>query len=156
MPDWDNQKALTIFEQVLQKSGNKVDGVVAANDGIANAVISALKQRKLDQIPITGGDATPEAITSIVEGDQCMTVYKAIKKEAEAAAKIGIPLAKGQAPAALPDSVDNGTKKVPAILLEAETVTKENAKDFVGQPDFPKREEICAGSAESSCKEAGL
>src|SRR4029079_8829690 len=49
VPDWDNQKALTIFEQMLQKSGNKIDGVLAANDGLGNAAISAIKQRKLPQ-----------------------------------------------------------------------------------------------------------
>src|SRR5918995_4945535 len=81
VPDWDNQKALTIFEQMLQKSGNKIDGVLAANDGLGNAAISAIKQRKLPQIPVTGQDATLQGIQNIVNGDQCMTVYKAIKKE---------------------------------------------------------------------------
>ena len=51
VPDWDNQKALTIFEQMLQKTDNKIDGVLAANDGLGNAAISALKQRKLDADP---------------------------------------------------------------------------------------------------------
>ena len=51
VPDWDNQKALTIFEQMLQKADNKIDGVLAANDGLGNAAISALKQRKLDADP---------------------------------------------------------------------------------------------------------
>src|SRR5919109_5313655 len=78
VPDWDNQKALTIFEQMLQKTGNQIDGVLAANDGLGNAVISALKQRKLPQIPVTGQDATLQGIQNIVNGDQCMTVYKAI------------------------------------------------------------------------------
>ena len=96
MPDWDNQKALTIFEQMLQKADNKVDGVLAANDGLGNAAISALKQRKLPQIPVTGQDATLEGIQNIVNGDQCMTVYKAIKKEADAAADLAIALAKGE------------------------------------------------------------
>ena len=95
VPDWDNQKALTIFEQILEKNGNKVDGVLAANDGLGNAAISALKQRKLPQIPVTGQDATLEGIQNIVNGDQCMTVYKAIEKEADAAAKLAIALAKG-------------------------------------------------------------
>src|SRR5215204_2738788 len=58
VPEWDNQKALTIFEQILQKNGNKIDGVLAANDGLGNAAISALKQRKLPQVPVTGQDAT--------------------------------------------------------------------------------------------------
>ena len=98
MPDWDNQKALTIFEQMLQKADNKVDGVLAANDGLGNAAISALKQRKLPQVPVTGQDATLQGIQNIVNGDQCMTVYKAIKKEADAAAKLAIALAKGEEP----------------------------------------------------------
>ena len=98
VPDWDNQKALTIFEQMLQKADNKIDGVLAANDGLGNAAISAIKQRKLDQIPVTGQDATLQGIQNIVAGDQCMTVYKAIKKEADAAAKLAIALAKGETP----------------------------------------------------------
>src|SRR3954453_7561511 len=51
VPDWDNQQALTIFEQMLQKTSNKIDGVLAANDGLGNAAISAIKARKLKQIP---------------------------------------------------------------------------------------------------------
>ena len=98
VPDWDNQKALTIFEQMLQKANNKVDGVLAANDGLGNAAISAIKQRKLDQIPVTGQDATLEGIQNILAGDQCMTVYKAIKAEADAASKLAIALAKGEQP----------------------------------------------------------
>ena len=98
VPDWDNQKALTIFEQMLQKTSNKIDGVAAANDGLGNAVISALKARKLQQIPVTGQDATLQGIQNIVMGDQCMTVYKAIEKEANAASKIAIALLKGEKP----------------------------------------------------------
>ena len=100
VPDWDNQQALTIFEQMLQKTSNKIDGVLAANDGLGNSVISALKARKLGQIPVTGQDATPEGIQNILAGDQCMTVYKAVKKEADAASKLAIALAKGEEPPA--------------------------------------------------------
>src|SRR5687767_4935728 len=156
VPDWDNQKALTIFEQMLQKADNKVDGVLAANDGLGNAAISALKQRKLDQIPVTGQDATLEGIQNIVAGDQCMTVYKAVKKEADAAAKLAIALAKGETPSAPDAELDNGTKKVPSILLDPVTVTKDNISEYMGEPDFPKKEEICAGKLASKCEELGL
>jgi D-xylose transport system substrate-binding protein len=155
VPDWDNQKALTIFEQMLQKADNKIDGVLAANDGLGNAAISAIKQRKLDQIPVTGQDATLQGIQNIVAGDQCMTVYKAIKKEADAAAKLGIALAKGETPEAA-DSINNGTKDVPSVFLEPVAVTKDNIKQYLGEPDFPKKEEICAGKLASACSEAGL
>ena len=156
VPDWDNQKALTIFEQMLQKADNKVDGVLAANDGLGNAAISAIKQRKLPQIPVTGQDATLQGIQNIVAGDQCMTVYKAIKKEADAAAKLAIALAKGETPTEATASVNNETKDVPAVLLEPVAVTKDTIKDYIGEPDFPKKEEICAGKLASACSEAGL
>jgi D-xylose transport system substrate-binding protein len=157
VPDWDNQKALTIFEQMLQKADNKVDGVLAANDGLANAAISALKQRKLDQIPVTGQDATLEGIQNILAGDQYMTVYKAIKAEADAAAKLAIALARGEEP---PSGLVNGesddeSRKVPSVLLTPEKITRENISKVI-EDDFLKREDVCAGKFESMCTEAGL
>ncbi|WP_354702161.1 hypothetical protein DSM112329_02514 [Paraconexibacter sp. AEG42_29] len=158
VPDWDNQKALTIFEQMLQKASNKVDGVVAANDGLGNAAISALKQRKLPQIPVTGQDATLQGLQNIIAGDQYMTVYKAIKKEADAAAKLAIALAKGEEPAAglVNGETADGSRQVPSVLLKPEAVTKENVGTFFGQPDYPKRDEVCAGKLAAPCKTLGL
>jgi D-xylose transport system substrate-binding protein len=156
VPDWDNQRALTIFEQMLQKAKNNVDGVLAANDGLGNAAISALKQRKLDQIPVTGQDATLQGIQNIVAGDQCMTVYKAVKKEADAAAELAIALAKGEEPQVETTPIDNGTREVPSVLLEPVPVTKDNIGEYIGEPDFPKKEEICTGELASACEEAGL
>ncbi len=156
VPDWDNQKALTIFEQMLQKADNKVDGVLAANDGLANAAISAIKQRKLPQVPVTGQDATAQGITNIVKGDQCMTVYKAVQKEADAAAKLAIALAKGQQPDVQTKPVNNEMKDVPSVLLEPVAVTKENITEYMDAPDFPKKEDICAGDAAALCAEVGL
>ena len=155
VPDWDNQKALTIFEQMLQKANNKIDGVLAANDGLGNAAISAIKQRKLPQVPVTGQDATLQGIQNIVAGDQCMTVYKAIKKEADAAAELAIALAKGETPEA-PDTINNETKDIPAVFLDPVAVTKDNIKDYLGEPDFPKKEEICAGKLAAECDKLGL
>ncbi len=157
VPDWDNQKALTIFEQMLQKSSNKIDGVLAANDGLGNSVISALKARKLKQIPVTGQDATPQGIQNILSGDQCMTVYKAVKKEADAASKLAIALAKGQpAPAGLVNGKSDDTaRQVPSVLLKPEAITKDNVK-LVFDDGFLKRSEVCAGKYEALCKKAGI
>jgi D-xylose transport system substrate-binding protein len=155
VPDWDNQKGLQIFEQMLQKNNNKIDGVLAANDGLGNSAISALKARKLKQIPVTGQDATLQGIQNIVAGDQCMTVYKAIKKEADAAAKLAIALAKGEKPSA-PDTINNGKNDVPAVFETPVAVTKDNIGDYLGEPDFPKKEEICAGKLASACSDLGL
>jgi D-xylose transport system substrate-binding protein len=156
VPEWDNQQALTIFEQMLQGADNKIDGVLAANDGLGNAAISALKQRKLPQIPVTGQDATLEGIQNIVNGDQCMTVYKAIQKEADAAAELAIALAKGEEPTLETVPIDNGTEEVPSILLEPVPVTKDNISEYFGNPDYPTKEDICAGKVAAKCEELGL
>ena len=157
VPDWDNQQALTIFEQMLQKTNNKIDGVLAANDGLGNSVISALKARKLKQIPVTGQDATPEGIQNILAGDQCMTVYKAVKKEADAAAKLAIALSKGtQPPAGLVNGKTNDTARdVPSVLLTPEAITKDNIK-VVFDDGFLKKEDVCTGKFASLCTDAGL
>ena len=156
VPDWDNQKALTIFEQILQKNNNKIDGVLAANDGLANAAISALKQRKLPQVPVTGQDATLQGVQNIINGDQCMTVYKPGKAEVDAAAKLAISLAKGEEAQGADDTIDNQSKDVPSILLDPIIITKDNIGDYTSEPDFPKVEDICAGKVAAKCKEVGL
>jgi len=155
VPDWDNQKALTIFEQMLQQTGNKIDGVLAANDGLANSVISALNARKLGKIPVTGQDATAQGIQHILAGEQCMTVYKAVKKEADAAAKVAIALAKGQKPSATQTS-DNKGSKTPSVLLTPVAVTKANIKDTVIKDGFLKVSDICQGKYQQFCSSAGL
>jgi D-xylose transport system substrate-binding protein len=158
VPDWDNQQALTIFEQMLQKTGNKVDGVLAANDGLANSVISALKARKLKQLPVTGQDATTQGLQNILAGDQCMTVYKAIKQEADAASKLAIALSKGEQPPAglVNGKSDDGSRQVPSALLTPVAVTKDNMKDTVIADGFVKREELCAGKFADACTKAGI
>jgi D-xylose transport system substrate-binding protein len=157
VPDWDNQKALTIFEQMLQKTSNKIDGVLAANDGLGNSAISALKARKLKQIPVTGQDATPQGIQNILSGDQCMTVYKAVKLEADAASKLAIALATGKAPpAGLVNGKTNDTARdVPSVLLKPEAITKDNIK-VVFDDGFLKPSEVCVGKYTSLCQQAGI
>jgi D-xylose transport system substrate-binding protein len=157
VPDWDNQKALTIFEQMLQKSSNKIDGVLAANDGLGNAAISAIKARKLDQIPVTGQDATAEGIQNILAGDQCMTVYKAIKQEADAASKLAISLAKKQSPPAglVNGKSDDTARQVPSVLLKPQAITKDNV-NVVFDDGFLKKEDVCTGKFAQACTSAGL
>src|SRR4051794_17568218 len=96
VPDWDNTKAGTIFEQMFTKANGDFVGVAAANDGLGGAVASVLKREgATDDIPTTGQDATDDGLQRVLLGSQCMTVYKAIKKEADAAAALAVALAKG-------------------------------------------------------------
>ena len=85
-----------------------------------------------------------------------MTVYKAIKKEADAASELAIALAKGEEPTAETTPIDNGTKEVPSILLDPVAVNKDNITEYLGEPDFPTKEDICAGELAAKCEELGL
>ena len=85
-----------------------------------------------------------------------MTVYKAIKKEADAASELAIALAKGDEPTAQTTPIDNGAEEVPSILLEPVPVTQDNISEYIGEADFPKQEDICAGKLAAKCKEVGL
>ena len=85
VPDWDNQQALTLFEQILVANDNNVDAVFAANDGIAGSVdLGARSPRASEPIPVSGQDATASGIQNVLAGKQTMTVYKPIKAEADA------------------------------------------------------------------------
>jgi len=151
VPDWDNQKALTIFEQMLSRTSNRIDGVAAANDGLGNAAISALKARKLAKIPVTGQDATAQGVQNILSGDQCMTVYKAIKAEANAAAKLAVSLVKGQKPAGVNGKTFDGKRQVPSVLLVPVSITKKNYK-LLFTDGFLKKGEVCRGTYAKFCK----
>jgi D-xylose transport system substrate-binding protein len=155
VPDWDNQKALTIYEQMLQQKQNKIDAVLAANDGLANSVISAQNARKLGNIPVTGQDATAEGIQHILVGEQCMTVYKAVKDEANAASKLAIALAKGQKPTTNGATANKGTQ-TPSVLLKPVAVTTANIKSTVIADGFLTPKEICIGKYAAACKKAGI
>jgi D-xylose transport system substrate-binding protein len=150
VPNWDNQKALTIFEQMLQQTGNKINAVAAANDGLGNAVVSALKARKLPAIPVTGQDATPQGIQNILSGYQCVTVYKPIKLEANAAASLAISLLKGGKAKGVNGSVSDGVRKVPSVLLTPIAVTKKNWK-IVITDGYDKKSDICTGAYAKYC-----
>jgi D-xylose transport system substrate-binding protein len=107
---------------------------------------------------VTGQDATLQGLQNILAGDQCMTVYKAIKAEADAAAKLAISLAKGEQPEAglVNGKSDDGSREVPSVLLTPVAVTKDNIKDTVLADDFVKRDELCAGKFADACEKAGI
>ena len=108
--------------------------------------------------PVTGQDAELAGIQRVVSGEQFMTVYKAIKAEAEAAAELAVALAKGNPPAAgkITAKVNNGQKDVPSILLTPVAVTRENIKSTIVADGFWTTAQICEGSFQSACAQAQL
>ena len=157
VPDWDNAQAGTIFEQMLTSNKN-IKGVLAANDGLGNAAIAVLKKNKLNgQVPVTGQDATVQGLQNILTGDQCMTVYKAIKKEAAAASELAIALAKGEKPTTatgVTKDPESG-KDVPSVLLTPQSITKANVKDVIAD-EFVTKEQLCTADFAKACTDAGI
>ena len=149
VPGWDNQKAGTIFDQMLVKTGNKIDAVAVANDGMAGAVIASLKKHGLKPIPVTGQDATPQGFQNIISGWQTMTVWKDTRKLAKAAARAAVQLIKGQK-LTTTGSVPNGSKKEPAYIIPPVALYKSNWKEIITS-GFLKKSEICVGSYKQYC-----
>src|SRR6478736_8652672 len=150
VPGWDNQKAGTIFEQMLVKTGNKIDAVAVANDGMAGAVIASLKKHGLKPIPVTGQDATPEGFQNIISGWQTMTVWKDTRILAKAAARSAIQLIKGQK-LTTTGSVPNGKKKEPAFIIPPVALYKSNWRKIYTS-GFLKKSDICTGTYKKYCK----
>ncbi len=157
VPDWDNEKAVTIFEQLYTKVDGEVDGVYAANDGLAGSVISILqKNGEAGDVPVTGQDATVEGLQNILAGTQCMSVYKSAKEEAGALADAAIALVKGEKAETNGTTEDaDGGREVPSILLTPKSITKDNVKDVIDDGGV-KAEDVCTGDYAKACEDAGI
>jgi D-xylose transport system substrate-binding protein len=160
-PDWSPDKAQTEMQQAITAVGESgFNGVYAANDGTAGGAIAAMKSAGINsaQRPTTGQDAELAAIQRILAGTQYMTVYKAIKPEAEQAAQMAVDLVNGRKPPAslVKDKVDNGQLQVPSVLLTPVAVTKDNVKDTIVKDAFWTTNQICTSAYAADCKAAGL
>lgn len=158
-PDWSPDKAQDEMTQALTALNNKVDGVLAANDGTAGGAIAAMKGAGLTKLPpVTGQDAEVAGIQRILAGEQFMTVYKAIKPEAEAAATLAYDLVMGQTPDAslVNGTTNNGKIDVPSILLTPVAVTKDNIESTIIADGFHTVAEICTSDFADACTAAGI
>jgi D-xylose transport system substrate-binding protein len=163
-PDWSPDKAQTEMEQAITALGkNGFVGVYAANDGTGGGAIAALKGHGITPLPpVTGQDAELAAVQRVLTGEQYMTVYKAIKPEAEKAAEWAVDIVNGktsQAQALATTKTNNGQVDVPSIILTPVAVTKDTAKQTVGQmisDGFLKADQICTGAVAPVCAQAGL
>ena len=157
VPEWNNTTGGTIFEQMLTQTNGRIDAVVAANDGLANAVISVLAKNKLNgKVPVTGQDADAQALQHILSGDQCMTVYKPVRTEAEAAADLAIALARGERKKTEQSFRDpKGNRNVPAVLLGAQAITKETVQNVIAD-SYVDKADVCTAKYAALCAQAGI
>ena len=162
VPDWDNTKAGTIFEQMYTKANGDFVGIASANDGLGGAAIAVLDRNgQAGKIPVTGQDATDEGLQRVLLGTQCMTVYKAIKAEAEAAAALAIALSNGDQASA--DALATGATAdsesgmdVPSVLLVPVGITAETVKDVIAD-GFTTAEKLCTtDELKAACEKYGV
>jgi D-xylose transport system substrate-binding protein len=151
-PDWSPDKAQEWAAGKITQFGNEIQGVYAANDGTAGGAIAALKAAGFTPNPhVTGQDAELAAIQRIVAGDQYMTVYKAIKEEAEKAAELAHALAQGETLTG-----DTTVDGIEATLLTPVVVTVDNIMDTVVADGFYTVDEICTETYAEACAAAGI
>ncbi|MDE0545849.1 sugar ABC transporter substrate-binding protein [Microbacterium sp. C7(2022)] len=151
-PGWSPERAQEWVAGQITQYGDDIVGVYAANDATAGGAISALRAANVTPLPpVTGQDADLAAIQRIVAGDQYMTVYKAIRPQAELAADVAVALMRGEAVDA-PMQV-NG---IPTTLLDPVAVRVEDIADTVVADGFWTLDDICTPAYREACVTAGL
>ncbi|MGH2934572.1 MAG: substrate-binding domain-containing protein, partial [Gaiellaceae bacterium] len=150
VPDWDANNAATIFNQMLVQTNNNIQGVLAANDNIAGAVVADLKAKGLKPLPLSGQDATPQGLQYILAGWQTGTVFKYVPLETNAAAAAAIALIHGKKPKTNTYRM-NGKKHEVTQTLPVEWITKHNYTTLFKE-GFLKKSDVCIGTYKQYCK----
>jgi D-xylose transport system substrate-binding protein len=140
--DWKAEEALRITEDALTRTGNKIDAIVASNDGTAGGAVSALEAVGLaGKVIVTGQDAQKDAVQRIVQGSQTMTIWKPIEPLAYGAVDAAMKLARKQ-PVQAAETINNGKIDVPSVLIEPVVVDKANVDDTVIKAGYHSREDV--------------
>ena len=146
-PDWQADAAMQLTEAALKKAQNKVVAVVASNDITAGGAIKALEKAGLaGKVLVSGQDANLEAVRRLVNGTQAMTVYKPLRPLARNAAQEAVRMAKGEKVEGT-STVDNGMKKVPAVLFNPTAVHKGLVDQILLREKFHTREQVYGSAA---------
>jgi D-xylose transport system substrate-binding protein len=148
--NWDAAEALKMMENMLTAADNKVDAVVASNDGTALGALQALKAQGLAGIvPISGQDATADGCNSIVKGEQTVSVYKDIRLLSPLAVDLVDALLKGEEVPELEDytlaELTNNPDmegSVKAYFLPVVQVTKDNVYDLIVVSGFQAYDDV--------------
>jgi D-xylose transport system substrate-binding protein len=148
--NWDAANALKVMENILTAQGNKIDAVVASNDGTALGALQAMKAQGLaGKVPISGQDATADGCNSIVKGELTVSILKDIRNLSPLAIDVMDKLIKGEAVTDMKKftlaelTVDPSKQgEVPCVFLKVEQVNKDNVYDLVVKSGFQKYEDV--------------
>jgi D-xylose transport system substrate-binding protein len=156
---WLPANAQKNMEQILTKNNNKVDAVVASNDGTAGGAIAALAaQGMAGSVPVSGQDGDHAALSRIALGTQTVSVWKDARELGKKAAEIASLLAGGKKTGEIPGVVkfSGGPKKVGmnSLFLKPVPITKDNL-DIVVDAGWIKKDEVCRGVKPGTVKVCG-
>jgi D-xylose transport system substrate-binding protein len=156
---WSPEVAQKNMEQILTKNANKVDAVVASNDGTAGGAVAAMKAQNLTGVPVSGQDADIAALNRVARGEQTVTVFKDTRTLGEAAGQFAVAMAKGARPAAVKGAAtwNGGSKKIAisSVFLKPVAITADNL-GYVIDAGWATKQQVCAGvdgaKAPKACK----
>ena len=156
--NWDNPAgtAQSVFQKLLQAAPD-LNAAMIANDSMANAAITVLKQQGLNgKVAVSGQDATATGLQNILNGDQCFTIYKPVKGEADVAVKLASQILSGQKPTA-PSTVHDptGNRDVPSYLATPVVIDKSNIT-VPFTDGYQKASDVCTGAFADKCTAAGI
>jgi D-xylose transport system substrate-binding protein len=155
--DWDAQKAQTVFTSMLGKTPD-LGAVMVANDTMAQSVINVLKSQHLNgKVAVSGQDATAGGLDNVMTGDQCFTIYKPVKGEADVAIKLASQILAGQKPTAPAQTKDpdNG-RMVPSYLADPVVITKSNVATPVTDGYVPAKDVCSTAALQKLCSANGI
>ena len=149
-PGWVPDTAQRNMENILTAVSDKVDAVVASNDGTAGGVVAALQSAGLAGVPVSGQDGDIAALNRIARGTQTVTAWKNARSLGRTAADVATQLASGKKPDQVSNAIvwDKGPKKAKqnAVVLAPVTVTKDNL-DVVVKAGWATTAQICQRAA---------
>ncbi|MDX2102954.1 MAG: D-xylose ABC transporter substrate-binding protein [Alphaproteobacteria bacterium] len=146
---WLPENAQRNMEQILTANQNRVDAVVASNDGTAGGSIAALAAQGLVGVPVSGQDGDHAALNRIARGQQTVSVWKDARELGAKAAEIAVLMARGTRPDQVPGAQKwaEGARKVSmdAIFLKPVAITRDNL-NLVIDAGWVTRDVVCRGA----------
>ena len=151
-PEWAPPKAQEWAAGQITRFGDKIKGVVAANDGTGGGAIAAFKAAGVQPVPpVTGNDATIAALQLIIAGDQYNTISKPSEIVAAAAAKVAVELMQGKKPQA-----STTLYNTPSQLFTPAVITAKNIKAEIFDKKIQTYAQVCTGDYTAACQKLGI
>ena len=146
--NWAPEVAQKNMEQILTKNNNKVDAVVASNDGTAGGVVAALRAQNMVGVPVSGQDGDIAALNRVALGEQTVSVWKDARELGKAAGTFAARLAQGTKLADIKEAHvwTGGAKKlaIPSVFLKPLPITRDNLEAVI-DAGWATKAQVCAG-----------